>query len=127
MIATLVLDALATYRLTKLVVDDQLTAEPRDAVVQAAYAAAGRREHMLAGYEGGGDPNGYPGFWAEEVVPNDMDPPKLAILVTCPWCAGMWISLGVVAARRIAPRLWAPLAKALSFSTVSGFLAEAQS
>lgn len=120
MIGQLVVDALAAYRLTKLVVDDQLTAEVRDAIIEAAYVAAGRREGVLADHEGARTP----GFWADEIVPNDPDPPKLAFLVTCPWCAGMWVALGTVAAGRIAPKLWRPLADALATSAAAGLIAE---
>lgn len=118
----LLADTLAAYRLTRLVVVDQLTAEPRDYLVRAAYEAAGRRSEMEHQH-----PelvtSQVPSVWADVAVPNDADPPKLAILTTCPWCAGMWVALGVVAARNIAPRLWGPLAKALAISACSGLVA----
>lgn len=117
----LVLDGLATYRLTKLVVDDELTREIREGVIERAYTAAGRREQQMAGWVGSDDPGSVPGVWTE-VVNNDPDPPKIATLVTCPWCAGMWVALGVVAARRVAPRVWAPFAKALAMSATTGLL-----
>lgn len=117
-------DALAAFRLTKLVVDDMLTAELRDAVIQQAYVAAGREGEALRQLEERGHEL-RPGIWAEEVVPNDSDPPKLAFLVTCPWCAGMWVALGVVAARRLLPRAWEPLAEALALSAAAGIIAGA--
>lgn len=110
----LAIDALAVYRLTKLVVDDELTIELRDAAVCFAYAsdtgAPSRRPE-----------SNHPGAWAE-MVTDDPDPPKLATLVTCPWCAGVWVAFAVVAARRIVPRLWAPMAKALAMSATTGLL-----
>lgn len=109
------LDALATYRLTKLVVDDQLTAEWRDAVIEAAYNAAGR------GTEGPSEVA--PGAWVDFVA-EDADPPKLAFLVTCPWCAGMWVALGVVVVDRVAPRPWRSLRRALAMSAAAGLIAE---
>lgn len=54
---------------------------------------------------------------------NPVTVPKAAELITCRWCAGMWVSLGVVAARRLAPRLWDPLARALAFSAGAALLA----
>lgn len=116
----LAIDALATFRLTKLVVDDQLTAELRDAIIEGAYVAAGRREQVLAGWDE--DPTGTPGAWADEIVPNDPDPPKLAFLFTCPWCAGMYVAAGVAVARRVAPRSWGALAKVLALSASAGLL-----
>lgn len=48
---------------------------------------------------------------------------KLAELLACPYCAGFWVACGVAAARRIAPRVWGPLAEALAFSAVTGLVA----
>lgn len=48
----------------------------------------------------------------------------LGYLVECPWCSSMWIGLGVVLARRLAPRLWGPVAEGLAFSAVAGLVAE---
>jgi hypothetical protein len=119
----LAVDALATFRLTKLVVDDQLTAEARDAVIEAAYESAGRAREMRHLHPEVAESR-MPSVWADCVVPNDDDPPKLAFLVTCPWCAGMWVALGVTALRSIAPRLWEPLARALALSAVAGLVSE---
>lgn len=40
--------------------------------------------------------------------------------IRCPWCVGMWAALGVLAARRINPRVWTPIATALACSEVAG-------
>ncbi len=45
-------------------------------------------------------------------------------LLNCPWCTSVWVSFGVVAARRSVPRLWDPVATALALSAVAGFIAE---
>lgn len=50
--------------------------------------------------------------------------PVLADFVECPWCVGMYVAGLVVVARRIAPRWWGPVATALAYSGVTGFLAE---
>jgi hypothetical protein len=42
--------------------------------------------------------------------------------VGCPWCVSVWIAGGVIAARRVTPRGWDVLARALAFSAVAGFL-----
>jgi hypothetical protein len=103
-----VTDALAAYRLTRFVTADGLTDHPRDRIVEAAYVTVGRAEQHRPHPE-------VRGAWSEEAM-HDPDPPKLAELVTCRWCAGFWLSVGVVAARRVVPRWWDPLATALAFS-----------
>lgn len=45
-----------------------------------------------------------------------------AELVECPWCISFWVALGVGAARRLAPRVWDPVAKALAASFIAGAL-----
>lgn len=87
----LLFDALATYRLTRLVTTD--TFPP---------ALAARKK----------------------IVTNPATPDWAAELVECPWCASFWIGAGVVVASRVAPKAWKPLARALSFSAVSGLLSQ---
>lgn len=123
----LVLDALAAYRLTRLATADTILDGPRAAVVRLAY----ERQDWPDG-QGSGAPAtvwqeqlervANAGGWSEYAM-DDPDAPKLATLVTCRWCAGMWVSLGVVAARRLFPRTWPPLAKALAFSAGAALLA----
>lgn len=43
-------------------------------------------------------------------------------LLRCTWCVGVWCGFGVVAARRYAPRGWAPVARALALADVAGHL-----
>ncbi len=120
----LLLDALATYRLTKLVTDDQITAGLRDKVIEWAYEREScGRETVAAVAEQAGIDVLTPGAWAE-VVANDPDPPKLAYLVTCPYCASVWLAAGVVLARRVAPRAWRPLAEVLALSALAGLTSE---
>lgn len=101
---TTIIDALAAYRLTRLVTKDVLLDELRDDIIRGAYARRGDGRQPPAQLN-----------WTDMAM-HDPDAPKLATLITCRWCAGMWISLGVVAARRVAPGLWGPLARALAFS-----------
>lgn len=106
----LVVDAVAAYRLTKLVTDDEITEPLRDAVVEWSY-----RDDVDP------LPDGY-ASWSDLAI-TDPKSPKLATLVTCRWCAGVWIGAGVVAARRVAPRAWQPLAEALSFAAAAALIA----
>ncbi len=118
----LLIDALACYRLTRLVTQDTLTAEPRDAVIRWAYRRSSRWEWAKDTFAFSD------GFqhttWAEDVVPNDESPPKLAVLTTCPWCASVWLAFGIVALRRLFPRWWGPVAEGLALSAVAGVVSE---
>lgn len=116
----LLLDALATYRLARLVTADGIADGPRDAVVRAAYEIAGRAEEARQT-----EPDvaaGERAAWSNYAMDDD-DPPKLAELITCRWCAGMWLAAAVVAMRRMAPRAWSPVAAVLAFSAAAALLA----
>lgn len=104
-------DALATYRLTRLATADVILAAPRNAVCRWAY------RNRLTAVAGEG-----PQPWADLAM-DDESAPKLATLVTCRWCAGMWVAFGVVAARRLFPRAWQPVARALALSAGAALVA----
>lgn len=105
---TLVVDALATYRLVRLATADVISESVRMAVVRGV----------------GTDVPGAPGEVTAQEAVEDMDvPPKLATLVTCRWCAGVWIGAGVTAARHLAPRAWDVAARGLALSSVAVLLA----
>lgn len=116
----MIADAIATYRLTKLVTDDTITQPVRDTLIELAYEWDGRgtwaRDTFRPEIEGD---------W-QDVVAADEQPPKLATLLTCRWCAGMWVAAFVVLARRVAPRAWKPLRDVLVFSAAAGLLARAE-
>jgi hypothetical protein len=78
-------DALAAYRLTRLVTQDRITAPLRDRLDR-------------------------------DTLPGE--------LVRCSWCVGMWAAFGVVAARRLVPHAWAPVADALAVAAVVGLISE---
>lgn len=86
--AWLVVDALAVYRLARLVTRDSvpLFARPRDAIAAR---------------------------W---------DGRALGELVSCPWCASVYIAAGVLAARLLVPVPWSLIAVPLAWSAVAGFL-----
>lgn len=108
----LLLDALSAYRLTRLVTADTLLDGPRDAVVRWSYAHRSGANPAEAECDG----------WADFAM-SDPHAPKVATLLTCRFCAGMWVSLAVVAARRLFPRAWPPLAEALALSAGAALLA----
>lgn len=111
-VATAVVDGLAAYRLTRLVTHDTLTGPLRDAVIERAYR--GRVTSAPTPRTPGAlNSDGQPWTWTDTVV-HDPDPPKLATLVTCAFCAGVYAGFGVVAARRLAPKVWSPVALALA-------------
>lgn len=100
----LVVDGLATYRLTRLATADVISEPVRQAVLRKVGAEPPPGED---------DPT------AQEVVESLKDPPRLATLVTCRWCAGVWIAAGVGAARLLAPRAWDPVARSLALASAA--------
>jgi hypothetical protein len=104
----LALDVLATYRLTRLATADVISEPARQAVLRRVGAEPPPGED---------DPT------AQEVVEGMKDPPRLATLVTCRWCAGIWIAAGVTAARLVAPRAWDVAARGLALSSAAVLLA----
>ncbi len=108
------LDALAAYRLTRLATADVITRPARARVIRWSYL---RAPGWMA------DPRQMTELDWDELPEDDDNAPKVAAFVKCRWCAGMWISLGVVVARRYAPRAWDPLARALAISAAAALLA----
>lgn len=126
----LLVDALAAFRITWLVVEDYLTAAPRQWLIRAAYRR--KLRHDLGALEtlmerarknGGVDFEKHPDAW-EQVVELDERPPRLAYLWTCPWCAGLWVSAGVIVARHAAPGAWTPIAEVFAVAAVAALVAE---
>lgn len=108
------MDIISVYRLARLVTMDSLTYQPREWLIRRIYERAGRAdEHGLED-------------WRDLVIAQGDKAEKPAILLVCPWCAGWWIAVGVVAARRYAPRLWGPMSRALSFSAMAGLISHAE-
>lgn len=108
----LLVDAAATYRLTRLVTADSIAEPLRNVVVAFAYDRAGR---PVPEY----DPNDRE---LAEAAMDEPDHPKLAELASCRWCAGMWLAIGVVfIARRF--RWWPAMADALACSAAAALVA----
>lgn len=130
-----VVDALAAHRLTRLATADVLTRPWRAWVIRYAYSQPlTHASYVVAGTENLIDPRATPRLSRADLLARteaewdsmpeaDDNAPKLADFVKCRWCAGMWISFGVVAARRYAPQVWDPLARALALSTAAALLA----
>ncbi len=86
----LAFDGLATYRITRLLTEDELLAPVREWV------------------------------WKN----HSPEETKLGYFVTCPWCVSIWAGALVVTARTLAPHTWGLASRALSFSAVTGMVAQ---
>lgn len=53
-------------------------------------------------------------------------PGDLKDMFECPWCLGMWVSLGVVIMRRTLPKTWNVLSQALAMSVFVALFREAE-
>lgn len=94
---------LATHRLTRLLVTDEITTPAREALQNRAEAR-----------------------WATgtgRTPPADEWGSRIAYLLSCPWCASVWVAAAVVAALAAAGHAPAhPLLLTLAASTVTGLL-----
>lgn len=117
---TLLLDSIAAYRLTKLITDDVITQPLRDVLIELAYEWDDRGKWARDVFSPQNE-----GDW-QDVVEADEQPPKLATLITCRWCAGMWVGMFIVLARRVAPKAWTPLRDVLVLSAAAALLARAE-
>lgn len=117
----LAVDALATYRLARLVHTD--TFPPilkwRQAFVARHTNVIGVPVTVLAGYQDDGQ------AITEQQTHEHEEPDAWAELVECAWCSSVWVAFGVLAARRLFPRAWDAVARPLAFSAVAGLLSTA--
>jgi hypothetical protein len=113
----LALDTVAAYRLTRLATADTITEPLRGSIITASYAWNGDEDQLALQREA----NPF-STWAD-LVSMDPEPPKMAKLVTCRWCAGWWISVLVVLMRRRHPRLWQPVAEVAACSAAAALIA----
>lgn len=104
-----VTDGFATYRLTRLLAADTITATPRNWLVAKAYRKAGRDDQPQQS-------------WTEYAV-EDPDVPKAAAGLVCRFCWSMHCAAFAVLARRFAPKAWDLLARGLALSAVGALLA----
>ncbi len=99
----LVLDALAVYRLTRLVCADTITAPLREWLVGTRPAV----ERQLSG--------------SRIMI---AARPRVAAFITCPWCVSPWLSAPVIACQALAPSVWIYPACVLAFSATAGVISE---
>jgi len=90
-----ILAALATYRLTKLVIDDELLSELRQAAFDALYQ-----------------------------LPDSKLKFKLLYLLDCPWCVSMWAALSLFVLHKTSPKVYDLFATTLGMSAVTGLVYE---
>lgn len=57
--------------------------------------------------------------WTEYAAHVDEDPPKTATGLVCRWCVSVWLGVLVIIARRVAPKTWRLVARALALSSAS--------
>lgn len=119
MIAELGLDALAAYRLTRLVSADVVTRPLRVRLYKRVYLDSplypSWREEMHRWPET--EPE-----W-EQLAQTDDDAPKIVELVHCRWCVGVYVGFGVLAARRLFPRAWDSVARGLALAAGAALIA----
>lgn len=108
----MILDALAVARLTRLVVEDAITEPLRARAIVWAYG--GEREFTRARARLNITPSCHE---HDDVVAEDDCPPKIATLVTCPWCSGIWLAAGVVLVSRT--RAWRPVRDLLAVAELA--------
>lgn len=92
----LVVDILATVRLTRLILDDEITAAPRDAAVQALIDLGERRPDVRSITD------------------------KLEYLLSCPWCTSIYAGALVFGLRRVSPKTADLVNGTLAASVVTG-------
>lgn len=113
-VTELLIDVLAATRITRLVVED--TFPPVKALRDRIVA---NHSHERSTFQKVLDDDGTTNVVQ---IGHHTEYDSVAELITCPWCAGFWVCMLVVLARRVAPGLWAPLAKAFAFSMVAGLI-----
>lgn len=112
----LLVDAFACHRLTRLVTADTITRPARAGIIRWAYThkpMPWRDVQPLGASEAEWD----------QMPHDDDDAPKLAAFIVCPWCVGLWISVGICGLRRYACPVWVPVARALAISSAAALLA----
>ena len=118
--------ALAAHRATRLITTDRITRPWRRRRIEAAYEAAHRTrdgrpdwpleladkitEAMVAD------------DW-ERAVRLDPSPPRAAVWLTCPWCAGVWVAGAVTVLDAVGGRWWRVVRSGLAVADLVGLIA----
>lgn len=110
---------LAAHRATRLVTKDDITEKIRDGIVRRAYLkSAGLDRPSIAEREGWAPEGGW-SLYAE----HDNDAPALATLVTCRWCASIWLTSGLLLVGFLFPKPARVLRYVLAGSSIAVLLA----
>lgn len=106
----LLINALAAFRLARLVVADDVPPMPRvrDVILRRAMARW-RKRHLPHGADRTRDLYG--------------DEPPVATLISCMWCSGWWVALAVSVLALVAGPWWYLLGAPLAVSAVVGIAA----
>lgn len=110
----LLVDAVAVYRLTRLVTADDLAEAVRARWIRAAY-------RLEDGHDSPRQPT--VGETWQDLLEQDPQPPKLATLIVCRWCAGVYVSVGVAFMRWRFPKFWNQVADVAAMSAAAALLA----
>lgn len=114
-------DAIAAWRLTKLITQDEITRPIRERIIKKIYG--GNLKH--ASNRVLGDPRAWEdGAGLSELAESDPEAPKLVKLVMCPACVGVYVGFGVMVLSRLAPKAWEPVSDALAMAAVAGVIIE---
>ena len=101
----LILDALAVFRLTRLVITDTILASVRQRLL-------GSRPGITMDQ----------GVHAQRIMVASR--PRLAEFLGCPWCVSIYAAVLVTACQALAPAIWLYPSAVLAFSAVAGLLSE---
>ena len=106
----LLINALAAYRVTRLVLVDEVPPLPRvrDAIARRALARWRKR---------------HPPYGADTTRDLYGDQPPVVTLLGCAWCSGWWVSVAVMVAATLAGPWWLLLAVPLALSAAVGVVA----
>lgn len=126
---------LAAHRATRLVTKDDITEKIRDGIVEKAYDRRAVRFAEVCGVVDhgqdaltvarafSGSPPGEPeGGWSL-FAEHDNDAPALATLVTCRWCASIWLTSGLLLVGFLFPKPARVLRYVLAGSSIAVLLA----
>jgi hypothetical protein len=111
----LLVDALAVHRLTRLVTEDVITRPLRARIIRWAYD---RRPYGILVSE----VDRSHAYW-DARPRGDDEAPKLAALLTCPWCVSVYVAAGALAVRQLAPGLWRAASYGLALSSSAALIA----
>lgn len=118
-------DALAVHRLTRLVSEDTITRPIRARIIRFAYRRAQQTRWTVPDPQGGHkvDVETFTHAQLDALPRGDDYAPKLAALITCPWCVSVYVCAGMLAARRFAPGLWRMASYGLALSSAAALIA----